>query len=107
MNMVLISEKANNDLHKILVGLISWPEISLNREYCLNYVSDIMTVCRSIDKRAIHFNTIYSTHKQYGQKVYKYKRNRNTTWYIIYNYDKENNIVYIQHITSNHTTIES
>ena len=69
MNMVLISEKANNDLHKILSGLISWQKISLTREYCLKYVSDIMTVCRSIDRRSIHFNTIYSTHKQYGQKV--------------------------------------
>ena len=107
MNMVLISEKANNDLHKILSGLLSWQKISLNREYCLNYVPDIITVCRSIDKRTIHFNAIYSAHKQYGQKVYKYKRNRNTTWYIIYNFDKGNNIVYIQHITSNHTTVES
>jgi len=73
MNMVLISEKANNDLHKILSGLIYWQKISLNREYCLKYVSDIMTVCRSIDKRSIHLNAIYSAHKKYGQKVYKYE----------------------------------
>jgi hypothetical protein len=71
--MVLISEKANNDLRKILSGLLSWQRISLNREYCLNYVPDIITVCRSIDKRTIHFNAIYSAHKQYGQKYLNIK----------------------------------
>ena len=31
--------------------------------------------------------------------------NKNTTWYILYDYNKQKNIVYINHIISNHTTI--
>jgi len=102
--MVFISRTASNDLRKILLGLINWKKVILDREYCINYVSEIIKVCRSIDHLSIHLNSEYSAHKKFGQKVYKYKRNRNTTWYIIYDYDKPNNIVYIKHINSNHTT---
>ena len=104
-SMIFISHKANSDLKKILSGLINWKKIILDRDYCLNYVSDLIKVCRSIDQRSLHFNAEYDMHKKYGQKVHKYKRTQNTTWYIIYDYDKPNNIVYIKHITSNHTTV--
>jgi len=43
-------------------------------------------------------------HKRIGDKVYKYRRNKNTTWYIIYDYDELNNIVNIKQIIPNHTT---
>ena len=46
----------------------------------------------------------YDNHKNYGNYVYVYKRNRATTWYIIYNVIQ--NDVYIEKIISNHLTVE-
>lgn len=102
--MVYYSIQADNDLDNILEGLLTWKKFSLTREFCLSYVSDIIDICDSLDTKTQHFNAVYETHKQYGEKVHKYNRNKATTWYIIYDLDLFNN-VYINKIISNHLTI--
>lgn len=102
--MVLFSNKANQDLDDIYDGLLNWKKIQLERNAIINYVVDIVDVCATIDQTIFHANAEYPEHKEFGEKVYKYTRNSNTTWYIIYDFDNTSNIVYIQHITSNHIT---
>jgi len=102
--MVFYSEQADSDLDDILEGLLTWQKITLTREFCLSYISDIVDVCDSLDTKTVHFDAVYETHKRYGEKVHKYSRNKSTTWYIIYDIDLFNN-VYINKIISNHLTI--
>jgi len=102
--MVYYSKQADKDLDDILEGLLTWWKHTLTREFCLNYVSDIIDVCDSLDTKTVHFNASYETHKRYGEKVHKYVRNKSTTWYIIYNIDLYHN-VYVNKIISNHLTI--
>jgi len=103
--MVLYSDTANNYLDEILQGMLNWKKIKLSFEHITNYISDIIDVCDKLDQTSYHANTKNQYQKLFGNKVYKYRRNKNTTWYILYNYSKYDNIVYINHITSNHTAI--
>ena len=102
--MVLFSQLAENDLSNIFIGLSLWKKHPLEYEHAMNYVDDIVDLCESLDKTNHHFNTQFEMHKKYGKKVHCYNRNKNTTWYIIYDIDLSTNTIYIQHITSNHTT---
>ena len=102
--MVFYSRAAITNLSDILTGLIGWEKHPLEVEHANKYVSDIRIICDSLDTKTIHFNTQYSTHKRYGEKVHNYRRSKQTNWYIIYNLDQHGN-VYIQRILSNHTTI--
>ena len=102
--MVFYSIQADNDLDEILEGLLTWRKHTLTREFCLGYISDLIDVCDSLDTKTIHFNAVYETHKLYGEKVHKYARNKNTTWYIIYDIDLSNN-VFINKIISNYLTV--
>jgi hypothetical protein len=102
--MVFYSIRAENDLDDILSGMLNWKRVTLSYEHVSNYVLDIIEICESLDQPGFHFDTKYRIHKQFGKKIFPYRRNKNTTWYIIYDYDKIHNIVYIQHIMPNHTT---
>ena len=102
--MVFYSIQADNDLDEILEGLLTWHKHQLTREFCLSYISDLIDVCDSLDAKTFHFNTVYETHKQHGDKVHKFVRNRNTTWYIIYDIGLSKN-VYINKIISNYLTV--
>ena len=102
--MVYYSKQADSDLDDILDGLLTWQKHTLTREFCLNYLSDVIDVCDSLDTQIYHSDTSYETHKRYGKKVHKYLRNKNTIWYIIYDIDSYNNI-YINKIISNYLTI--
>jgi len=102
--MVYYSEQADNDLDEILEGLLTWQKHSLTREFCLDYVSDLIDICDSLDNKRFHINTVYNIHKRYGEKVHKYFRNQNTTWYIIYDIDS-NNDVFVNKIINNYMTV--
>ena len=102
-NMVLIKPTARQDLEDIRVGLLYWEKIELSKSFILSYMDDIIDECYSLDKKPVHFNAQYETHKQYGEKVHTYKRNTNTIWYIIYNKTDEN--IYIEKIISNYMTV--
>jgi len=104
--MVYYSERAQQDLIEIFWGLITWEKHPLEYSHAVAYLDDIYEVCNSLDYTNYHASTQYQLHKQFGSKVYKYKRNKNTTWYIIYDFDISNNSLLIKHILPNHTTIE-
>jgi len=102
--MVFYSNAAREDLKNIFDGLLTLSKHQLEYNHVILYHNDIVDICDSLDSKTIHFNTQYSTHKRYGEKVHNYRRNKQTNWYIIYNLDQHGN-VYIQRILSNHTTI--
>ena len=101
--MVYYSKQTDNDLDEILEGLLTWQKHILTREFCLNYVSDIIDVCNRLSHKSFHIDAVYETHKRYGKKVHKYPRNKSTTWYIIYNVTDTMDI-YIEKIISNYLT---
>ena len=103
--MVFINREAKNDLNEIFSGLIVWKRITLELKYCVDYVNQIIDVCNTLDHLSVHFNSQYEDHKNQGEKIHKFKRTKNTTWYIIYDYDRLSNTVYVKRIMSNHTTI--
>jgi len=102
--MVYYSRQADIDLDEILEGLLHWKKFELTYDFCYNYVSDIIDICDSLDTKTYHRNTFHPTHKQFGEKVYAYHRNKQTTWYIIYNIDLFGSIL-VNKIISNHLTI--
>ena len=102
--MVFYSEQVDHDIDEILEGLLDWNKIELSREFCLLYVNDIINTCDSLDTKIFHSNVVYETHKQYGNKVYTYKRNASTIWYIIYDVDEKDDI-FINRIISNYMTV--
>ena len=98
--MVYYSHQAIIDLDNIRSGLLEW-KIVLSEEFVFSYIDELKNQCESIQHKYLHFNTVYLMHKQFGQKVHKYRRNSNTTWYIIYDLDSYKNI-YINKIFSNY-----
>jgi len=102
--MVYYSIQADFDLDEILDGLLNWERISLTRDFCHHYIADIIDVCESLDMKTFHADAKYESHKRHGVYAYPYKRNSNTTWYIIYDIDLSGNIL-IKKIISNYQTI--
>jgi len=102
--MVYYSELSENELYSIIIGLSNWEKHPLEFEHALSYYDDIRKVCDRLDKISFHADSQYETHKLYGKKTFQYKRNNQTTWYIIYDIDIATNTIYVQHITSNHLT---
>lgn len=103
MNFVYISQEAINDLNNIFTALITWKKGALEFEHALQYVNDIESQCYSIGLKSYHSKSIYSSHKIFGENVFKYRRNSSTIWYIIYNIDNQGNIL-ISKIISNYKT---
>ncbi|MDR2854314.1 MAG: hypothetical protein LBV31_03295 [Prevotellaceae bacterium] len=103
--MVVISQSTEKDLFDILTGLYFWSKHELTLEHAESYVDDIKNICYGLDKMYFHAKTEYSQHKSYGENVYTYKRNNQTSWYIIYNIDNRGDI-YINKIMSNHLTVK-
>lgn len=102
--MVFINRQAKIDLDNIVAGLLEWEKVKLTVQEVMRYVDDIVDVCYRLDSFVYHSNAKYETHLKYGAYSYPYKRNKTTTWYIIYNMDADNNI-YLNKIISNYMTI--
>lgn len=101
--MVYYSEEVRNDLKIIRNGLLTWKKIVLDYDFVMSYMRDLLNVCDSLDSKSIHLKSVYPSHKQYGEKVHRYRRNPNTVWYIIYTVDKQGN-VFVNKIMSNYIT---
>jgi hypothetical protein len=101
--MIYYSNQAKTDLSSILIGLMKWQKHPLETKHALQYVDDIYAICNSLNMKIYHTHTVYPIHKLYGSKVHAYKRNKQTTWYIIYNLDQHGN-VFINKIMSNYQT---
>jgi hypothetical protein len=71
----------------------------------MQYVDDIVNICNQLDSSIYHQPAKYSAHLQHGTYVYPYKRNKSTTWYLIYDTDPSFNIIYVNKIISNYLTI--
>jgi hypothetical protein len=104
--MVVYSQTAKQDLIDILYGLLTWEKHELTIAHCEKYVDDIVDIIETIDKLNIHRNCKFNIHKQFGEKSFSYKRNDQTQWYVIYNWDKDNQTAYVNKIISNHLTKE-
>ena len=102
--MVFINRQAKIDLNNIVIGLLEWDKITLSVSEVMQYVDDIADICYRLDNYVYHQLAKYKEHMKYGKYSYPYKRNKNTTWYIIYDMDSNNN-VFINKIISNHLTV--
>ena len=104
--MVFYSKQFSEDLENLLYGLVTWEKHPLAFEHAQLYVEDIINTVDTLDTKTFHKNAVYAAHLRYGSKVFIYCRNKQTTWYIIYNLDLHGN-VYVNKITSNHLTASS
>jgi len=107
--MVFYSKTALDDIENIFVGLLTWttkdnfqPKMSFDEVW--KYRNDVYNEGLSLDKLHFHFKTTFEAHKRFGQFVHRFDRNKRTQWYIIYNIDKENNIL-INKIINNYLTV--
>jgi len=102
--MVIYSEQFSEDLENLLYGLITWEKHPLNPEHAQLYVENIINIVDTLDTKTFHKNAVYTAHLRFGSKVFVYNRNKQTTWYIIYDIDIHRN-VYVNKIMSNHLTV--
>ena len=102
--MVFISRQAKIDLDNIVIGLLEWHKIELTVDEVMQYVDDIVSICYQLDSCVHHHKATYDNHLKYGVYSYPYKRNKHTTWYIIYDINKQNSIL-VNKIISNYKTI--
>ena len=102
--MVIYNQIAEQDLIDTLYGLITWEKHNLSNQHCERYVDDIVDIIDTICKKTFHRNGVFESHLKYGNKVFTYRRNNNTVWYFIYNWDKDNRIAYLNKIMNNHIT---
>ncbi|GHT09857.1 hypothetical protein AGMMS4956_00260 [Bacteroidia bacterium] len=105
--MVFYSSQADDDLQNIFDGLLQWKtqngQIHMDFLAVEKYLNDILDVCDGVESITFHLLTKYIDHQQYGNYVVRYKRNRRTTWYIIYNI--QGNDFFIEKIMNNYQTL--
>jgi hypothetical protein len=103
--MVYYNPEALEDFENILYGLLLWPKHPLEPEHARQYMRDMGELCDTLDCKFFHEKSFYSIHRRFGNYIHRYKRNKNTTWYIIYNIDFQDNI-WIEKIMNNYLTVE-
>jgi hypothetical protein len=106
MNKVLFSKQSEQDLSNIVFGLLLWTKISITEEEALQYADDIYLIAHSIPHLSYHQKCKYHIHQQYGEYQLKYKRNKRTTWYIIYDIEPDYGNILINKIINNYLTAE-
>ena len=102
--MVYYSKRAEDDFVEILKGLATWEKHPLGYEHAMQYISDIRKDADAICTKFYHQNCSFELHQQYGEKVHVYSRNRQTQWYIIYNWEPENRVAFVNKIINNYLT---
>ena len=102
--MVLYSFETEDDFVEILNGLASWKKHPLGYEHAMLYVFDIRQEADNICHKLYHANTNYILHQKYGNKVHSYKRNAQTQWYMIYDWNSFHQVAFINKILNNHVT---
>ena len=90
---VYLKRRAINNLKSIFKRLIISKTFPLSKNEAQEYINLIENQCFFIGNISIHKKTIHQEHKPFGVYVHRYKKNSNTTWYIIYNIDRFNNII--------------
>jgi hypothetical protein len=102
--MVFINRQAVIDLDNIVIGLLEWNKVALTISEVLQYTDDIVNTCYQLDGLIRHSRAKYKDHLKYGAYSFQYRRNKKTTWYLIYNIDSFGNI-FVNKIMSNHLTL--
>jgi hypothetical protein len=102
--MVFISDRAKIDLDNIIVGLLEWEKVVLTVDEVMRYVDDIVDICYHLDAVGYRHKATHEEHLKHGTYAYPYKRNKKTTWYIVYDVDLFGNI-FVNKITSNYLTV--
>jgi hypothetical protein len=81
MSQVFWRNQALTDLDDCIDALM-FPEPtnrpSLTYEDAIDYKNDIVAFALSLRNRVRHITCVYNIHKQYGDKVARYDRNKNT-----------------------------
>lgn len=103
--MILYSREALDDFDAIFEGLLRWEKILLSEQFTIEYVAELKEECEKIPHKVYHENTSFLSHKRFGSKVHRYRRNQQTIWYIIYDIGADGNF-YVNKIISNYTTID-
>ncbi|MDR2146536.1 MAG: hypothetical protein LBE91_08790 [Tannerella sp.] len=91
-------------MDNIITGLLEWEKVELTVPEVMRYVDDIADICYQLKDLSYHHPAKYKEHLKYGEYFHPYARNRNTTWYIIYDIDLHNHI-YVNKIISNYLTV--
>ena len=102
--MLRYTQQANEDLSRILAGLISFRignalDPSLPLEHANQIFDDIVDNIEKIDNLTFHRTNTFVGLDSYGEFVYTYTRNR-TNWYAFYDRCGENDYV-VNRITNN------
>ncbi len=103
--MVYYSQTAEDDFVKILEGLALWEKHPLGYEHAMLYISDIRKDTDTICTKLYHQNCSYEQHKQYGEKVHIYARSSQTKWYIVYNWNPQKRVAFVNKMLNNYLTI--
>jgi hypothetical protein len=103
MSHVFLSKQAVQDLKTIFQGLISWSKGALELPHALRYVNEIENACYALGNKPIHLRSRFLVHQHFGTYVFRFRRNRQTTWYIVYDI-APNGTILVNKILSNHTT---
>ncbi len=103
--MAYYSAQIDKYLEDTRNGLLLWENFELTAKFVFKYIEEIKFQCETIEQKSIHFKTAYYIHKQYGENVHVYRRNSNTSWYIIYIIDTFGSI-FINKIIFDYTTTE-
>lgn len=101
--MVYISRLAKIDLDNILIGLLTWDKIALSVAETEKYIDEIVDSCYELDKKQRHQNCIFEIHRHAGEKFIRYRRNKHTIWYIVYNISS-NGDIFVERIFNNYQT---
>ena len=99
--MIYIKKRAENDLTRLFLGLIRHANLSMLDS--LEYIREIKAVCFSLEETNVRRKTINYDHKKFGKYYHRFDKHDDIQWYIIYDFDKYNNIA-IKKIISNKTT---
>lgn len=103
--MILYSSQALSDFDAIFEGLLHWEKVFLSEQFTIDYVAELRRECEKIPHKTFHENATWFSHKQFGGKIHRFRRNQQTIWYIIYDMDTTGN-VYVNKIISNYTTTD-
>lgn len=102
--MVIYSKDAIDDFESILYGLATWQKHPLELEHARKYVKDLRLECDTISQRTYHRNCKFESLRKHGNQLYVYKRNYHTQWNIIYNWQAEYRVAFINKIVNNYLT---
>ena len=103
MQTVYLKKRAKNDLKRLFIRLMKYKKYPLTRQEAFEYVDLIEAKCFELNNTIIRRRTYSADHIKFGKYVYRFDKHDHIQWFIIYDFDKYNNIA-IKKIISNQST---